>query len=66
MDYIQTRRVDYSRKLLLESNLTVREVAFASGFNDPNYFTRFFQQKTGMTPSHFRREWEIRFDGNEA
>lgn len=66
MDYIQTRRVDYSRKLLLESNLTVREVAFASGFNDPNYFTRFFQQKTGMTPSRFRREWEIRFDGNEA
>ena len=57
-DYIQFKRLRRSRKLLLESTLTVREVAYASGFDDPNYFSRFFRRKTGMTPAEFRRAAE--------
>lgn len=57
-DYIQFRRLRHSRKLLRESTLTIREVAYASGFDDPNYFSRFFRKKTGKTPAEFRRETE--------
>lgn len=57
-DYIQIKRLRQSRKLLRESTLTIREIAYGSGFDDPNYFSRFFRRKTGMTPAEFRRTAE--------
>ena len=33
----------------------VKEVCFASGFNDPNYFTRQFKKMEGITPQEFKR-----------
>lgn len=54
-DYIQFKRLLRSRKLLQESTLTIREIAYESGFDDANYFSRFFRRKTGMTPVEFRR-----------
>ena len=39
----------------LRSAPTVAEAAVASGFDDPNYFARWFRQQTGQTPSAFRR-----------
>ena len=62
-DYIQLKRLYYSRKLLRESTMTIREIAFASGFSDPNYFSRFFRGKTGKTPAGFRRESETEIHG---
>ena len=59
MDYINTRRLEHSCGLLKQTNMTVREVAFASGFNDANYFTRFFRKKYGETPGA-RRLREIK------
>ena len=32
-------------------NVTVADVAFAVGFNDPSYFTRIFKQRIGTAPS---------------
>ncbi|MBJ3762879.1 helix-turn-helix domain-containing protein [Maribius pontilimi] len=49
-------RVHYeARKLLRETRMPVKDVAQALGFRSAAYFTRAFQQKTGMTPSAFRR-----------
>lgn len=33
---------------------TIAEAATRCGFDDPNYFTRWFRQQTGQTPSAFR------------
>lgn len=33
---------------------TIAEAATQSGFDDPNYFARWFRQQTGVTPSAFR------------
>lgn len=51
LDYIHTRRLEHAARLLTESSLTVRETAFACGFNDPNYFARVYKKRTGKTPS---------------
>lgn len=52
-DYLLMRRIEHASNLLRSSNMTVREIAFASGFNDPNYFARIFRMHTGSTPSAY-------------
>ncbi len=34
-----------------DSSITIREIAFRLGFNDPLYFSRFYKKKRGCTPS---------------
>lgn len=45
-----------ARRALLYSNLSVAEIAYATGFADPAYFTRFFTRHAGQSPRAFRRE----------
>lgn len=46
-------RLEAAQAALLSSS-TVAEAATQSGFEDPNYFTRWFRQQTGRTPSQWR------------
>ena len=39
----------------LKGLATVSAAAQAAGFDDANYFSRWFKSQTGMTPSHWRR-----------
>jgi len=43
-----------ARRLLLYSNLTVAEIGYAIGFEDPAYFSRFFSRHTGRSPRAYR------------
>ena len=52
---IHGRRIKHARKLLLESERTIDEVASACGFSDTGYFRRLFKRAEGMTPHQFRR-----------
>lgn len=52
---ILEERLKYSKQLLKENHeLSIKEVAYASGFNDPNYFSRMFRKTEGKSPSEFR------------
>lgn len=42
------------RRLLLHSELSMREIADSLNFTDPSYFTRFFKRHAGATPTRFR------------
>jgi AraC family transcriptional activator of pobA len=44
-----------ARRDLVYTSMTTAEVAYALGFSDPAYFTRFFTRADGITPSEFRR-----------
>jgi transcriptional regulator GlxA family with amidase domain len=48
-------RVGRARTLLSETALTVKEVAFRSGFESEQYFCRLFRRKTGVSPGEWRR-----------
>lgn len=46
--------IEEAKNLLQSSNRTVGELAFSLGFEYPQYFSRLFKSKTGMTPIEFR------------
>ena len=53
-DYVNEYRIARACDLLKHSDLTVTEVAFTVGFNDPGYFSRIFRKETGQSPAAFR------------
>lgn len=48
-------RLIQARKLVLETDLTVAEVALRSGYDDPSAMTRAYRQEFGATPRQMRR-----------
>jgi AraC-like DNA-binding protein len=53
-DYIGDFKLQKAKALLKNSNKTIAEIAYETGFNNPSYFTTFFKQKTNQTPSDWR------------
>ena len=49
-------RIEYACRLLANSDLTITEVAFSSGYNTPTLFFEQFQKIIHFTPAEYRRE----------
>lgn len=52
--YVMKLRVREARRLLVETDLSVAEIAARIGFDDPLYFSRCFRRIAGMPPTHYR------------
>ncbi|MEC1523772.1 AraC family transcriptional regulator [Neobacillus niacini] len=52
----QMLRINQAKHLLKTENLTVEEIAWTIGYEDPSYFARVFKKETGRTPSQYRDE----------
>jgi AraC-like DNA-binding protein len=51
VEYILEKRLAYARSLLTSGEaVAVKEVAVASGFDDPSYFSRIYKKHYGKTP----------------
>ena len=53
--YLQRYRVNQARRLLLDREKSITEIALMVGFSDSGYFSRVFHRETGMSPEAFRR-----------
>lgn len=53
-EIIRNRRLLDAKRLLLHSDLSVSEIGYQTGFQDPSYFSRFFRRYAGETPAEFR------------
>ncbi len=53
-DYINKVRVNKAKKLLVESNDMVYEIADKVGYSDPQYFSTVFKRITGVSPKEYR------------
>jgi AraC-like DNA-binding protein len=53
-DRIHYHLIEEAKNLLLSTDKTVGELAFDLGFEYPQYFSRLFKSKTGMTPLEYR------------
>lgn len=51
---ISRKRLDQAMKLLRNRALPIGDVASAVGIDDQNYFSRWFRQKAGQTPTRWR------------
>lgn len=48
-------RIDEACRLLRRSSLSIQEIAFHCGYEDPAYFSNVFRKWTGKTPGNFRK-----------
>jgi len=55
---ITARVIREAQRNLAYSNLSISEVAYALGYNDPAHFSRVFSRATGLSPRAFRKKTE--------
>lgn len=55
MDDLHSLRIKLAKRLLLDENMNVNEVARQCGFQDPAYFRRVFKRNAGLAPREFRK-----------
>lgn len=58
-DYLAEIRIGHACHLLSESDDTISEVAYRSGFDSLTYFNRVFLRKKGLRPREFRKNLQI-------
>ena len=62
MQYYRDRRLLHARQLILQSDFSVTQAAFAAGFSSLPAFSRAFQKRYGCSP--FKLKIEIDAHGN--
>ncbi|PPK69721.1 AraC family transcriptional regulator [Actinokineospora auranticolor] len=68
-ELVREARAHEAKRLLLRTDLTVRQIAGRVGFADAAYFCRFFRREAGVSPGDFRRgggEERIELRGNDV
>lgn len=53
--WIRQRRLKHAMQLLETTDLSVAEICYASGFENPTHFTRLFKTEYGISPSAVRK-----------
>ncbi|MDR3337115.1 MAG: helix-turn-helix domain-containing protein [Treponema sp.] len=53
IDYLTELRIERAEKLIRESRMNIKEVAYAVGYQDPNYFSKIFRKITGLLPTQY-------------
>lgn len=56
INYLIRRRIEESRYLLRETDLSLSQIAQILGFSSPSYFSQSFRRSQGMSPMEFRRQ----------
>ena len=54
LQYVLHLRINYACRELQETRRGITEIAYDSGFEDSNYFSRTFRKFIGMTPREYR------------
>lgn len=58
--FLKKRRLDEAIKLLQERpDMTIAEIAYSTGFSDPNYFSTTFSANFGQSPKNYRKNEPI-------
>lgn len=54
-EYIVLRRIDKAKHLLTSTQLSVKEIAYNTGYNSEENFIHSFQKNVGISPGLFRK-----------
>lgn len=55
-EFIQDRLLLEAKRLLLHTDMSVKEVGYALGFEEPLHFSGFFKKRGKISPSKFRKD----------
>lgn len=59
-EFIRLIRLKRAAQLLVQNQITIAEVSYSVGFNDPQYFSKCFKKHYAMTPSEYAEKNTIR------
>lgn len=57
--YLDQRRLLEIKRYLVYSERSVKEIAYALGFDEPTNFNKFFRKHAGMSPLEFRAQHDL-------
>lgn len=57
---LQEIRIDFSQKLLINSDLNVNQLAYESGFNNISHFNHKFKELSGFSPLDYRSRYQVK------
>ncbi len=52
--YLNRIRIDFARKLLVNTETSIKEIGYECGFNSTSYFNQTFKRITGISPKQYR------------
>lgn len=55
IDYVRRYRIAKSTELLLNTDLTITEIAYETGFSGASFFAKTFKEMIGITPGQLRK-----------
>lgn len=55
-EYIRVKRLEKAVQLLHDGGYSVSETAYRVGFNNPRYFSKYFAETYGITPSQYKKK----------
>lgn len=58
-EHLQLYLIDEAKNILLNPNKSISDVAYELGFEYPQYFSRLFKKKEGISPSEFREKYNM-------
>jgi len=58
-EYFTGLKIDRAKQLIRETNLNFAQISARLSFDTPQYFSRVFKRRTGMTPSEFKNRAHI-------
>lgn len=53
VDFLSVTRMERAENLIREGRMSVKEIAWAVGYQDPNYFSKSFRKIVGVSPSMY-------------
>lgn len=53
-EHVQLRLIGVAKEKMFEKQKSVSQIAYELGFEYPQYFSRLFKKRTGMTPNEYR------------
>jgi two-component system response regulator YesN len=54
VEYLTNIRIEKAKELLCTTEYSMREICSMCGYSDPNYFSRSFKKKIGVTPTEYK------------
>ena len=54
-EFIDETRIKQVKRLLINTSLSIKEIAYESGFLETTNFYKYFKKRVGMTPEQFRQ-----------
>lgn len=61
-EFVEEERLLRATELLVGTDMTLSEIAYAAGFSSQSYFSAVFQKRKGISPRKYAREMQKRYE----